>query len=106
MINKTTSILFYLKYPTIPFYDYYKDVNGRYHYLEAGETHSWVEGEVDSNGREKLGTESLYTSQTVEMNWKNEDKIIIAQRILATLGVRVNEKQLFEHAYTAKTESL
>jgi hypothetical protein len=53
MINTESTILYYMKYPNVPIYDYYIDVNGNYQYLTTGETHDWVTGETDSNGNIK-----------------------------------------------------
>ncbi len=40
-----------------------------------------------------------------ELEWKDEDKIKIAERIIRTMGIRVNEKQLFEYAQQLNIES-
>lgn len=66
-MNRTTTTLYYLKYPTEPTFDY------------------------DNN-------------TSVEMEWKDEDKLKILARALRTLGVRMNEKQIFEYAQQIKLE--
>jgi hypothetical protein len=40
-----------------------------------------------------------------ELEWKDNDKIKIAERILRDIGIRVNEKQLFEYAQQLMMES-
>jgi hypothetical protein len=105
MIDKSTTVLYYIKYPDIPFMDYYIDVNGVYQFLEENDIHLWDDGEIDSYGNSHNAGDSNYTSRTVELNWKKQDRIKIAERILRTMGVRLNEKQLFEYAQQSMMES-
>jgi len=60
MIKGSNAILYYLKNPITPVYDYYIDANGNYKYLAAGTTHVWEAGETDSSG---------YVKTTSELTW-------------------------------------
>lgn len=96
MINKNTTTLMYLEYPSVPRYDYYVDTDGNYVYLAENETHLWQDGEKDSQGNIKSSTDSEYTSKTVELEFKDEDKLVIANRILRTLGVSMENNEVVE----------
>ena len=46
-----------------------------------------------------------YTSKTVETEWKDQDKQAIAHRILRTLGVSIDQKDVAVYAQQMKSES-
>jgi hypothetical protein len=104
MINKDTAVLYYMKYPNTPAYDYYRDVNGNYVYLAEGEVHVWATGEKDSSGNTKTIGDSDYTSLTIELEWKEQDKLEIASRILKALGVNLDRKGVSAYAQQLKNE--
>jgi hypothetical protein len=105
MTKISTSILYYMKYPNTPILDWYQDVNGNYVYLTEGEVHTWVTGEKDSNGSTKTTGDPDYTSLTVEVEWKDQDKEVIAHRILRTLGVSIDQQDVAQYAQQMKNES-
>ena len=105
MLNKNTTVLYYLKYPNTPILDWYQDVNGNYVYLTEGESHTWVTGEKDSSGNTKTTGDADYVSTTVETEWKDQDKQAIAHRILRTLGVSIDQKDVAVYAQQMKSES-
>lgn len=56
----------------------------------------------------KYPTTPTYDSTTetgTNLEWKDQDKMKILARILRTMGVRTNEKQLFEYAQQLKLEA-
>lgn len=59
MINKATTILYYLKNPITPIYDYYRDVSGNYVYLAVDVVHTWALGETDSDGNVKASADLI-----------------------------------------------
>jgi hypothetical protein len=103
-INKTTSILYYMKYPTTPVYDYYIDVNGNYQYLAEGATHVWTTGEKDSQGNTKTTGDPNYSSLTIECEWKDQDKLAITSKILRYMGIHLDEGEVLQYAQEMKTE--
>jgi hypothetical protein len=102
--------LSYLRYPTSPVYDYYIDANGIVQYLEVGEGHNWSDGETDSSGvvHNEASTSVSgyeYTSQTVELDFNEEDKLKIAAKILQSMSISINEAGVFQYAEKIKNES-
>jgi len=102
----------YLRVVTPAFYDYYIDANGVLQYLTAGEYHNWSDGEIDSSGVEhSTGSGSVsvsgydYQSQTVELDFEEEDKLKVAYRILQAVGVPLDESGVFQYAEQLKAES-
>jgi len=104
MINKNTTTLYYLKYPTAPIFDYYIDVNGNYVYLAAGATHTWVTGEKDSTGATHTTGDADWNSLTVELEWKDQDKLKIVTKILRNLGIRLSDAEVFQYSQQQKSE--
>jgi len=104
MINKATAILYYIKEPTTPVYDYYIDVNGNYVYLDEGETHEWEAGQIDSDGTTHTVGDDDWDSKTIELEWKNQDKIEIASRILRDMGVELTRQEVQQYAQQLITE--
>lgn len=104
MIDSSTAILYYIKNPNTPVYDYYIDVNGVYQYLAEGEIHTWVTGEKDSSGNTKTTGDPDYTSLTVESEWKDQDKLRLITRILRNLGVNLSDDDVIKYAQQQKVE--
>jgi hypothetical protein len=104
-INKNTTILYYLKYPNTPIYDWYQDVNGNYVYLAESATHVWVTGEIDSSGTTHTTGDANWNSLTIESDWKDQDKLEISNRILRTLGISIDQKDVAMYAQQLKNES-
>lgn len=78
----------YIRYPNTPYFDGYYDVNGNFIYLGVGGSRVLVSGEVGLDGTVFPAT---YNSSTVELEWHDEDKLIIADMILRRLGVELAE---------------
>jgi|GEM_PF-4590573 len=102
----------YLRYPTTPVYDYYIDANGVLQYLAVGEGHIWSDGEEDSSGNVRSsGSVSVstsgydYISQTVELDFNEEDKLKVVYRILQAVGVPIDEAGVYQYAQQLKVES-
>jgi len=95
----------YFGYPTEPYYDYYIDTGDREVALSVGETHTWITGEVDSSGTEHTTGDDDYESQTVELEWRDSEKLKIAYRILASMGISLSEPQFFQYAKQVERES-
>lgn len=94
----------YLAYPTVPYYDYYIDVNGVLQYLGAGATHTFVNGEEKSDGT-VISASVSYTSQTVELDFNEEDKLKVAYRILRAVGIPIDEAGVYQYAQQLSQES-
>lgn len=77
----------YIKYPAEPTYDGYYDTNGNFNYLVPGSSHSLAVGEVGLDGSAGV----TYTSDSVELEWGDDDKLNIADMILRSLGIVLNE---------------
>ena len=102
----------YLRKVTPAFYDYYIDANGVTQYLDEDEYHNWGEGETDSSGVvHSVGSASVsvsgydYQSQTVELDFEEEDKLKVAYRILQAVGIPIDEAGVFQYAEQLKAES-
>ena len=104
-LNQSYFTFSYLRYVTEPFYDYYIDVNGLPHYLEAGATHVWTTGEIDSNGTTHTTGDTNWASLTVELDFNEEDKLKVATKILQAVSVPINEAGVYQYAEQLKTES-
>jgi hypothetical protein len=92
--------IIYYKYPTAPYLDGYLDANLKFNYLAEG-------GSVDLDSCESCvtlsgETEGEYSSQTVEMEFYDIDKIKIAGGILTALGIRYDKETLFGYAQLNK----
>lgn len=102
MININTTYLYYIKNPVTPILDYYVDVNGNYQYLSASEEHKWATGEKDSSGNTHTYGDQNYTSTTVELEWKDQDKLDIVSRILSLMGVNLDSGEIMQYAQELK----
>lgn len=71
--------------------------NAKFIYLKVPNTPTFAYTN-DGNGNLTYGTNT-------ELEWKDADKLKILARILRTIGVRVNEKQLFELGQQQKLEA-
>jgi len=99
--NPNYLTLYYLRYPIEPILDGYFDSEDNFVYLSEGESHTLTTGEVALDGT----TGTTYTSKTVEMEWDEESKLKIADRILARLGVSLNDAGITQHAMAVEKES-
>jgi len=93
--------IYYLEYPTEPYMDGYYDSDSQFQYLGEGET-----VDLDATGGTGLdgSTSGTYTSSTVELDFYDEDKLEIASRILADLGVSHNKQSLVQYANMMRSE--
>jgi len=83
----------YLRYPKTPYMDGYVDASGEFQYLDEGETKELSANETALDG----SSDTSYDSKTVELEWKMEDKIEIAARILADVGVSIDKMSLWQY---------
>lgn len=88
-------ILYYLKDPSTPFFDYYYDDDYNIQYLSASGSHVLTTGETGRSGEVAGAT---VTSSTVELEWEDTDKIKILHRILTKLGVSMDEQLVAQYA--------
>lgn len=87
----TASVTYvYYKKPTDPFLDWYINTSDVPVYLAASATHVWATGETDSSGTTHTIGDPNWSSLTTELEWAdNADRIAIAYRILAKVGVTI-----------------
>lgn len=90
--------IWYLRYPTDPYLDGYVNSDGNFVYVEEGGNDENTSAELIS------GNTGTSNSQTVELEWSDEDKIEIASRILADMGIAHNRESLFSYAQNMKQE--
>ena len=93
--------MFYLRLPATPFYDYYIDANYNVQGLAVGATRVLTTGETGRSGEE---ADETVTSATVEMEWGDVDQIKILNRILAKLGVSMDEQLVAQYAQSKINE--
>jgi hypothetical protein len=91
-------VLFYLRKPTDPVFDYYIDVNLNIVPMAVSSSHTLGTGEVYRDGT----TTGSKTSTTVELEWEDIDQIKILHRILAKLGVSMDEQLVAQYAMAEK----
>lgn len=84
----TLKDIIYLRYPDDPYLDGYIDSNGNFNYLANGESPDAGEELISGNT----------TSQTIELEFEDEDKIEIAANMLSSLGIAYNKQSLFQYA--------
>lgn len=87
----------YLRYPLTANLDYYIDVNGRYQTLSVGATHTWTTGEIDSSGTTHTTGDTDWTSLTVELEFRDKDKLEIFSRVMTVIGVRMESQSLTQY---------
>lgn len=87
--------IIYIKYPKAPYLDGYLDQYNKFHYLEEEESKD-LDGCTDCVTLD--GTDSgTYDSKTVEMEFYDEDKLEIASRMLAALGITYDKGSLAQY---------
>jgi hypothetical protein len=86
--------LYYLKQPDTPYFDYYTDDDYNIQYLAVSSTHVLTTSEVYRDGT----ASGTVTSISVELEWNDEDKIKILHRILAKMGVSMDEQLVAQYA--------
>jgi hypothetical protein len=87
-------LLNYLKQPTDPYFDYYTDANYNIQYLAASASYTLQTSEVYRDGT----SSGTVTSATVELEWDDGEKIKILHRILAKMGVSMDEQLVAKYA--------
>lgn len=87
----------YLKTPAEPYLDFYWDAYDKDQYMDVGD--SYILGADETyllNGVTKTAGDSI-TSLTVELDWsEDQDKIAIANRILAKMGISIPNQMAVE----------
>lgn len=88
----------YFKRPAEPVFDYYYDINDNLVYLPVGAVHVWTTGEVDSSGNVKTTGDPNYTSQSVELDFEENDKVRIKNMVLQKLGIQLMNQGAVQYA--------
>lgn len=83
----------YIKYPAEPTYDGYYDASGNFVYLAPGGSRVLQTDEVGLDGT----TSGTYNSSSVELEWGDDDKLNIADMILRSLGIVLNEPLITQY---------
>lgn len=96
----STADLVYYRYPVTPVFDYYVDAAGELVYLENGEEHVLTEGEIDSAGN----TSGTFTSQSVELEWGDSEKIDITWLIIKNMGINLSRQDILGIANNIQKE--
>jgi hypothetical protein len=94
----------YLRYPAIPFLDYYIDVNGVIQFLAAGATHTWTTGEIDSSGTSHTTGQADWSSLTVELEFIEDMHMDFLNEVLSRVGIRLKEPMITQAAEQWKQE--
>jgi hypothetical protein len=78
----------YIRYPIEPVYDGYYDANGNFIYMPPGTPdHTLLAGEVGLDGT----ASGAYSTSSVELEWHDDDKLIIADMIIRSLGIVIKD---------------
>lgn len=98
----TAATLYYLRRPNEPFFDYYYDSDGRMVYFPAADSpHTLGAGEI---GREGQAATTEITSSDVELDWNDNEKLIIVGMICSKAGANLKEGQVMEYAELYKQQ--
>ena len=91
----------YLREPESPFFDYYYNEFGRVVYLSVDETHT-----LDSNeeGRQGEAPGVVLSSQSKELDWGDNEKLIIVGMICSKAGANLKDGQTVEYAELFKQQ--
>jgi len=90
--------LIYYRNPITPVFDYYIDANGVINYLDEGATYILQTDEVGSAGQ----TSGTVTSSSVEMEWRDQEKMDIAWMICRNFGINIQRQDLTTYALQIK----
>jgi hypothetical protein len=90
----------YIEEPAEPAYDYYYDADGNLVYLEEGASHTLLAGEEYRDGT-SIG---IVNSITVELPYREEDKLIIASMILSKIGINLKVGEITNFAELFKSQ--
>ena len=97
----TTGDFNYIKKPETPFYDYYYNALGRVVYLEEDASHTLL---ADEEGRQGESTGATVTSSSKELDWNDNEKLIIVGMICSKAGVNIGEAGIVEYAEMLKQQ--
>lgn len=93
--SMSSVVMYYLKTPATPFFDYYLDATYNIKYLTQGQApYTLQAGEEYCDGT----TSGAKTSVSIELEWDDKDKIKILHRILAKMGVGMDEQLVAQYA--------
>lgn len=96
----------YLRTPKEPILDYYIDADGAYQYLDEGETHTVVVGEVYPVASSPPTVGSEYSSTTIETIWNDVDKENILYMVLAYAGITVSRADIGQYFDAKRVETI
>lgn len=94
----------YLRYPDVPFLDYYIDTARRVQFLAAGATHTWTTGEIDSAGTTHTSGDADWNSLTVELEFIEDMHLDFLSEVLSRVGVRLESPMITQAAEGWKQE--
>jgi hypothetical protein len=110
----TFYLLFYVKVPTTPYFDYCIDVDiAKYIYINVGDyielNDVTTQYELKNSGGAVLnnnvthtfytsGGTGIYTSISVELEWEEKDHIFFARQMLIKMGINLRDQQLQRYA--------
>lgn len=94
----------YLRYPNVPFLDYYINDTGYLQFLAAGATHVWATGETDSAGTVHTLGDANWASLTVELEFIEDMHLDFLNEVLSRVGVRLENPMLIQAAEGWKRE--
>ena len=96
--------LSYYFFPNTPQLDYYLDVNGVIQYLDAGGTHVWATGEIDSDGTEHNLGDPNWASLTVELGYNADMHNDFMNEVLSRVGVNLGKQEVTQMSEQWKQE--
>ena len=96
----TDGTLYYLREPATPFFDYYYDSDGR---IVAFPTGTWTltTGQI---GREGQTVGTLITSEDEELDWNDNEQLIITGMICSKAGANLEKGQVVEYSEMFKQQ--
>ena len=97
----TAGELGYIRRPITPFFDYYYDAFGRIiPFGPKGATHTLLSGQQGRAGQ----TSGQITSVNEELDWNDNEKLIIVGMICSKAGVNIGEQGVVEYAEMLKQQ--
>ena len=92
----------YYKNPAQPYLDYYLSSNGDYVYLSEDQSvYTLGSGEIARNG-----STTTVTSQTAELEWNDNEKVLLVQYILSDLGIALKDQTVVQKSMAELQSSL
>ena len=100
-IEITDALFYYLQKPYDPVFDYYYNANGRIVFFPEG-THTLQAGEI---GRQGEVAGDVIASQNRDLDWNENEQLIIVGMICSKAGVNLKEGQVIEYSELYKQQT-